>query len=123
MPAPFSLKNAPATFQRLMQQVLAGLPTTVCMSYIDDILVVGKMLGEHLDKLKRLCEAGLKLKPSKCSLLKREVVYLRFIVSRDGVKADHSKVAAVQDFPRPNTVKKLRSFLGLSSYYRRFIPG
>ena len=124
---PFGLKNAPTTFQWLMQQVLAGLPTTVCMSYIDDILVVGKTLGEHLDNLqtvlKRLCKAGLKLKPSKCSLLKREVVYLGFVVSRNGVKADHSKVAAVQDFPRPDTVKKLRSFLGLSSYYRRFIPG
>ena len=97
------------------------------MSYLDDILVVGKTFQEHIENLEtvleRLRKADLKLKPSKCSLLKEEVIYLGFVVSRGGVKADPNKVTAVQNFPQPDTVKKLRSFLGLSSYYRRFIPG
>ena len=71
----------------------------------------------------RLKEAGLKLKPSKCHLAKSQVTYLGYVVSRQGITADPSKVTAVQDFPTPNSVKELRSFLGLASYYRRFIPG
>ena len=124
---PFGLKNAPATFQRLMANVLAGLPQRVCMDYIDDILVVGQTFEEHLENLRtvlqRLREAGLKLKPSKCDLLKTEVQYLGYVVSADGIKIDPRKTQAVQDFPVPKNVRSLREFLGLTSYYRRFIDG
>ena len=73
--------------------------------------------------LQRLREAGLKLKPSKCDLLKTEVQYLGYVVSADGIKIDPRKTQAVWDFPVPKNVRSLREFLGLTSYYRRFIDG
>ena len=122
---PFGLKNAPVTFQRLMQEVLAGLPMTTCMDYIDNVLVVGRTLEEHLINLEtvleRLREAGLKLKPAKCSFMRPEVTYLGFVV-KESMKTDPVKVEPVRKFPRLNNMRKLRSFLGLSLYYRRFVP-
>lgn len=123
---PFGLCNAPATFQRLMESVLAGLAREKCVVYLDDVLVMGKTFDEHIANLKevfsRLRKAGLKLKPSKCQLLHQEVEFLGFVVSADGVAADPRKVTAVADFPRPHDLKSLRTFLGLTSYYRRFVP-
>ena len=86
------------------------------MDYIDDILVVGQMFEEHLENLRmvlqRLREASLKLKPSKCDLLKTEVQYLGYVVSADGIKIDPRKTQAVRDFPVPKNVRSLREFLG-----------
>ena len=124
---PFGLCNAPATFQRLMETVFSGLARDKCFIYLDDVLVVGRTFEEHLSNLRevltRLREAGLKLKPGKCHLAKFQVTYLGYVVSRQGITADPAKVAAVREFPTPKSVKELRSFLGLASYYRRFIPG
>ena len=123
---PFGLVNAPATFQRLMEIVLAGLAREGCLVYLDDVLVVGKTLEEHnrnLAKvLDRIREAGLRLKPKKCHFAKTEVEYLGHVVSADGVRTDPKKLDAVHAFPTPTDVRTLRSFLGLASYYRRFIP-
>ena len=123
---PFGLCNAPATFQRLMEAVLSGLARDVCMVYLDDILVVGRTLEEHVFNLSwvldRLREANLRLKPSKCYIARREVEYLGHIVSHRGITADPKKIEAVQKYPVPADLKSLRSFLGLVSYYRRFIP-
>ena len=124
---PFGLCNAPATFQRLMEAVLAGIARERCMVYLDDVLVIGRDFQEHLSNLKevfdRLRAAKLMLKPTKCCFGSRRVEYLGYIVSPDGISADSRKVTAVQHFPPPHDVKTLQSFLGLASYYRRFIPG
>ena len=123
---PFGLCNAPATVQRLMETVLAGLAWERCIVYLDDILVVVRTFEEHLKNLhevfERLRQFGLRLKPSKCHLAKCQVTYLGYSVSEGGISADSSKVDAVKRFPTPNDVDSLRSFLGLPSYYRRFVP-
>ena len=123
---PFGLCNAPATFQRLMENVLAGLARDKCIIYLDDILVIGRTLQEHMENLRlvftRLRQAGLKLKPSKCKLMQREVQFLGYVVSSGGISGDPQKITAVKEFPRPVDLKSLRAFLGLTSYYRRFVP-
>ena len=110
-----------------MEATLRGLARQKCVVYLDDILVMGRTFQEHLSNLREVFDlwlrmAGLKLKPKKCHLVKQEVKYLGYVVSNAGVCADLDKVRAVQDFPRPQNPKQLRSFLGLASYYRGFIP-
>ena len=84
-----------------------------------------RTLTEHLQHLKlvigRLLEAGLKLQPSKCHFVRKEVVYLGHIITPDGLKPNPRLVSAVKEFPVPRDVRQVRQFLGLSSYYRRFI--
>ena len=117
---PFGLVNAPATFQRLMEVVLSGLARTMCLVYLDDILVIGKTLEEHnvnLGKvLERMRSAGLRLQPKKCHIVCEEVQYLEHVVSGEGVRTDPKKLEAVKQYPTPTDVKTLRSFLGLASY-------
>ena len=123
---PFGLCNAPATFQRLMDVVLRGLAREKCLVYLDDLLVIGRTFKEHIENLRqvftRLMEAGLKLKPSKCKLARCEVEFLGYVVSKGGIATNPNKVTAVSGFPVPKDLKALRAFLGLLSYYRRFIP-
>lgn len=106
--------------------MLAGLAREKCLTYIDDILVIGRTFREHLSNLRevfaRLSTAGLKLKPAKCRLAREEVKFLGYVVSASGISADPEKVRAMTDFPTPGDLKSLRAFLGLTSYYRRFIP-
>ena len=124
---PFGLVNAPATFQRLMEAVLAGLARDGVLVYLDDVLVVGRTLEEHNRKLstvfQMIRDAGLRLKPKKCRFAQEEVEYLGHVISAGGVRTDTKKVDAVRNFPTPMDVKALRSFVGLASYYRRFVPG
>ena len=124
---PFGLCNAPATFQRLMEKVLAGLQWEIAVLYIDDIVVFGSSVPEHLERLEvifgRLRQAGLKLKPSKCALLRRKVEFLGHIVSADGVEADPAKIEKVQNWPQPQNLHEVRAFIGLCAYYRRFVRG
>ena len=123
---PFGLTNAPATFQRLMERVLAGLQWQTCLVYIDDIVLFSATIDDHLVQLQRvfdrLKDAGLKLKPKKCYLFRRKVKYLGHVVSADGIETDPDKVSAVQNWPRPQNVRDVRSFVGFCSYYRRFLP-
>ena len=122
----FGLANAPSLFQRIMDLVLAGLSWECCLVYVDDIIVFARDFQEHMDRLgqvfDRLSAAGLKLKPSKCRLFQRRVAFLGHIVSREGVEADPSKIAAIVDWPVPRNVTEVRSFVGLASYYRNFVP-
>ena len=122
---PFGLKNAPATFQRLMNKVLSGLQGHEILVYMDDIVIYARSLQEHTKKLtillERLETANLTLEPSKCMFLRKEVGYLGHIISNEGVKPDPKKIEAVRKFPRPKTIKNIKEFLGLAGYYRRFI--
>lgn len=123
---PFGLKNAPATFQRLMDTVLMGLQGNEVFVYLDDIVIYARSLEEHSIKirkvLKRLKAANLTLQPDKCTFLRKEVAYLGHIISTEGVKPDPKKIHAVRNFPTPRNAKNIKQFLGLSGYYRRFIP-
>ncbi|CAH8445461.1 unnamed protein product [Dicrocoelium dendriticum] len=122
---PFGLVNAPATFQRLMQKALEGLTPGSCLIYLDDIIVYGRSIEEHNRRLRlvldRLSLAGLKLRGPKCHFLLREVKYLGHIISHEGVRTDPAKCEKITSWPQPKTTAELRSFLGLASYYRRFI--
>ena len=124
---PFGLCNAPATFQRLMELILAGLQWSSCLVYIDDVIVLGRDFDDHLTNLQyvleRLQEAGLKLQPEKCHFCKDEVSYLGHIISRHGVSTDPSKTNKVSSWPQPTTKRDVQCFLGLANYYRRFIQG
>uniref|UniRef100_A0A5S6R4Y5 RNA-directed DNA polymerase n=1 Tax=Trichuris muris TaxID=70415 RepID=A0A5S6R4Y5_TRIMR len=122
---PFGLCNAPGTFQRLMEVVLGSLRWTSCLVYLDDIIIHSRKEEEHVRRLgevfSRLRNVGLKLKMEKCHFFKKEVRYLGHIVSADGVRVDPEKNEAVNNWPRPTSPKELRQFLGLASYYRRFV--
>ena len=122
---PFGLCNAPATFQRLMDSVLAGLHWKTYLVYIDDIIVVGKSFDEHLCNLQavfeRLRQAGLKLHPRKCHLLRHKVTYLGHVVSAQGIAPDLDKTDRVNLWPIPHSAKEVQQFLGLANYYCRFI--
>jgi len=123
---PFGLKNAPATFQRLMDNVLSGLQGNELFVYMDDIVIYARSLEEHAIKFNRLMarlrEANLKLQPDKCEFLRKEVAYLGHIIGEKGVKPDPNKIKAVTHFPTPRNPKNIKQFLGLVGYYRRFIP-
>ena len=123
---PFGLCNGPATFERLMEQVLAGLPLSTALVYLDDILVPGQSFSHELTNLQKVFErlriAKLKLSPKKCHLFRREVKYLGHVVSKNGISPDPDKVNAVMSWPIPTSPTELKSFLGLCSYYQRFIP-
>ena len=122
---PFGLRNAPSTFQRTMNAVLKGLVDKCCVVYLDDILIYSKDEKEHEHHLKlvlsRLNEYQLIVNVKKSKFYQLEVKYLGFIISYNSVKPDGEKVAAIRDWPVPNTVTEVRSFLGLLNYYRRFI--
>ena len=129
---PFGLANAPAVFQWVMHKMLHGLNTEngsdfVSVYYIDDILIFSRTQEEHVSHIERVLQcivkAGLKLKPTKCFFIQREVEYLGHIITPDGLKVNPAKVAAVMDFPVSKSVHSLRQFLGLVSCYRKFIAG
>ncbi len=124
---PFGLCNAPSTFQRLMQQAFDGDIFNILLVYLDDIIVFSKNVEDHLTRLERvfqrLQEFGLKLELRKCKFFQKEVSYLGHRISADGVATCPDKVDAVKTWPVPTTVRELRAFLGLASYYRRYVKG
>ena len=117
---PFGLTNAPATFQRLTESCLGELHLNWCIIYLDDIIVFSRTPEEHVHRPKvvfnKLRAAGLKLKPSKCDLFKKEIKYLGHVVSKEGVFTDPDKIKSVTEWLQPITVTKVRSFLGSVSY-------
>jgi len=109
-----------------MELVLSGLTYDICLVYLDDILVHSRSFSEHLEQLgtvlDRLEQHTLKLKPTKCSLFQRKVTFLGLVVSEQGVACDPDKVEAVASWPRPKNIGEVRTFCGLASYYRTFVP-
>ena len=121
---PFGLAQAPAYFQRLINEVLA--PFDFDFGYLDDILIYSPDVATHLKHLEqifeRLHEVDLKLKMEKCSFLKKHIQYLGHIVSGDGIRPVPEKLNSIQNMPRPYTSTEVKQFLGLVGYYRKFIP-
>ena len=122
---PFGLKNAPSTFQRVMDNVLRGLQNKICLVYVDDIIIFSTSLQEHMENLgqvfNRLKEANLKIQLCKCEFLRREVKFLGHIVTPDGIKPNPDKVSIIKNYPIPKTNKQIKRFLGMIGYYRKFI--
>ena len=121
---PFGLAQAPAYFQRLVNEVLSSL--TFTFSYLDDILVYSPDMETHVEHLRKLFmklrEADLKLKEVKCNFLKKRIQYLGHIVSGKGITPMPEKLACIKDMPPPKTSKEVKQFLGLIGYYRKFVP-
>ena len=124
---PFGLSNAPASFQRFMEDCLEGILDEICIPYLDDVIVYSGTFEEHVENLRivlrRLRKHGVKLKPSKCSLFQREVCYLGRIVNQSGHIIDPETTKAVTSLREsmPKTVGEVRKLTGLLSYYRRYI--
>lgn len=123
---PMGLKNSPSTFQRVMDNVLRDLQNTICLVYLDDIIVFSTSLQEHMVNLQkvfqRLRESNFKIQLDKSEFLKLETAYLGHIISKDGIKPNPDKISAIQNYPLPKTATEIKRFLGLLGYYRKFIP-
>uniref|UniRef100_A0A8C5PU31 ribonuclease H n=1 Tax=Leptobrachium leishanense TaxID=445787 RepID=A0A8C5PU31_9ANUR len=122
---PQGITGAPATFQRLMEKTVGDMNPKECLVYLDDLIVFGRTPEEHeqrlLKVLDRLQAEGLKLSLDKCRFARDSVTYIGHIVSAEGVATDPAKIEAVVNWPRPDTISELRSFLGFCGYYRRFV--
>ncbi|CEP02656.1 hypothetical protein PBRA_002623 [Plasmodiophora brassicae] len=132
---PFGLRCALATFQRLMDIVLAGLTWRTCLVYLDDILLPRRHPNIHPWIIHRSPEAhrrgpasalrehGLRAQPAKCRFACRDLIFLGHHVSAHGIEPDPRLVEAITEYPTPTCLKQLRSFVGLAGYYRMYIAG
>lgn len=122
----FGLTNAPATFCGLVDRIFGNIEQKFCLLYIDDFSVFSKTFDEHLHQveevLKRLRDAGLKVKPANYAFGKSSITFLVHKVSKHGLAPDPKKVKAIQDFPTPCNLRASRGWLGITNYFRRFIP-
>ncbi|KAJ9524743.1 hypothetical protein QJQ45_024347, partial [Haematococcus lacustris] len=122
---PFGLCNAPATFQRLMNDIFRQELDDCVIVYLDDILIFSRTQEEHAQHLRRvlnlLQEHKLYAKLSKCEFGLSQTEFLGHIITSTGIACDPKKVAAVESWPTPQTVHDVRSFLGLANFYRRFV--
>lgn len=122
---PFGLCNSPQTMCRLMDRVIPGDLRDFVFVFIDDLLVVSANFETHLQRLKRVAEclrkANLTINVEKSKFVMKELRYLGYIIGNGCLKTDPEKVHAIQSFPVPKTVRQVRSFLGLTGWYRRFI--
>ena len=123
---PFGLSNAPSTFMRVMNQIFRLFIGKFVVGYFDDILIYSANIDLHLQNLREvlivLSREKFYAAIAKCSFITDNVLFLGYVVSKDGLSVDESKVIAVKQWPIPTTVHKVRSFHGLVSFYQRFIP-
>ena len=121
---PFGVSTAPSIFQAVMDQILKGIDGVVC--YLDDILISSKDMESHLNTVKqvlnRLKEHEILVKQTKCEFGVREVEYLGHKVSEAGLQCTNEKIEAIQNAPKPQNVSELRTYLGMVTYYQKFIP-
>ncbi|GJT24110.1 reverse transcriptase domain-containing protein, partial [Tanacetum coccineum] len=122
---PFGLSNAPSTFMRLMNLVFKPFIGRFVVVYFDDILVFSKGQTEHLEHLAKIFEVlaqqQLYVNLKKCEFMTHSLVFLGYIISKDGIHVDSTKVDAIVSWPTPASIHEIRSFHGLASFYRRFI--
>ena len=122
---PFGLNGSPATFQSLLMKVLSGISWKFALCYVDDVIIFSASFDDHLKHLNevfdRLRKAGLKLSPSKCHFAKHKLTYLGHIISKEGIQADKKKIEKVQNLKSPKDQKGIKSLLGLTNYYKKFI--
>jgi len=122
---PFRLTNAPATFQAAMNELFQPFLRKFVLVFFDDILIYSRTWKEHLEHLSQVLtileENKFYAKMSKCTFGKEEVDYLGHKISKEGVQVDPSKIKAIMEWPKPDNTSKLRGFLGLTGYYRRFV--
>ena len=124
---PFGLCNAPATFQRLMNQIYQGIAYKYVIVYLDDTNIFSQIFKDYIQYLRevftRIRKAGLKLNLEKCTFWMKRLFFLGHVIEAKGISPDPEKIIAVQNILPPKNVTQLRSFLGLAGYYRRFIQG
>lgn len=122
---PFGLKNAPATFQRVMDNILREHVGVICLVYMDDIIIYSTSLQEHLINISKVMETlrkhNLKIQIDKSEFLQKEVAFLGHIVTPEGVKPNPDKIKVIQNWPLPKNETELKGFLGTMGYYRKFI--
>ncbi len=123
---PFGLRNAPATFQRLMDNVLEEANWKWAMAYLDDIVIFSTTIEEHIDHvrdvLQRITQAGLTLHPTKHQICTTTFHFLGHVISPGGCNPDPKKIESVKEFPRPQNITDIQRFMGLAGCYRAFIP-
>lgn len=123
---PYGVIGGPATFQIVMNVILEPLLRKCAVVFIDDILIYSKSWEEHLQHIRQvltiLQQNHFHVKLTKCSFAKQQLTYLGHIVSVQGVATNPSKIKTVKEWPQPQNVKDLRSFLGMVGYYRKFVP-
>ncbi|KAG6458358.1 hypothetical protein O3G_MSEX010822 [Manduca sexta] len=122
---PFGLANVPSIFQRTMNKILSRSKVDYAIIFMDDILIPARSFGQGLERLEKvlqlLSEAGLTLKLKKCNFFYKEIDFLGFQVSGEGIRPGSHKILAVSNFPVPRNVHDVRRFIGLASFFRRFI--
>lgn len=123
---PMGLKTSPSAFSRMITVAMSGLNYEKCMVYQDDLICFGRSLENHnknlMDILARLRKVNLKLNPSKCTFLKKEILYLGHVVSEKGVLPDPEKTKVLHNYPTPQNSDDVKRFVAFANYYRKFIP-
>src|SRR5574338_356514 len=123
---PFGLSNAPSTFMRVMNQICRPYIGKFVVVYFDDILIYSGSTEEHLQHLREvlmiLRQEQFYAATKKCMFMTHGVLFLGYVLSKEGIQVDQSKIEAIRDWPQPKTITEVRSFHGLASFYRRFIP-